>query len=78
MQGAVKRYFKVHETRSTRYPGSEISNALSNHYYYPFVPVKRRLLESLPSTSETVYDCTPRKTKFVIRIDDEEGRMMMV
>ena len=39
----------------------------------PSVPVKRRVVESLPSTSralETVYESTPRKPKF--EIDDEE------
>ena len=37
------------------------------------VPVKRRVLEFLPSTSaETVYVGTPRKPKFEIEIDDDE------
>jgi len=37
------------------------------------VPVRRRVLESLPSTSAlTVYESTPRKSKFEIEIVDDE------
>jgi len=38
----------------------------------PSVLVKRRVLESLPCTPETVYESTPRKPKFEIEIDDNE------
>ena len=42
------------------------------------VPVKRRVLESLPTTSASVYESTSRKPKFEIEIYDyDEGRRRM-